>query len=252
MRMENNRDKYCKTRTHRPNENILPKPTLDHPRPICFNHAATCAINTESPVSINPSGVSMHTTTKILASVFINLTVLLTLHTSAFAGDDGKVVDFYRIQPGDVLVISVWKEEELNQGVIVRPDGQITFPLIGEAKAAGNRIEDLRLLISDRLKKYIPDPVVTVSVQELAGNTIYIIGKVNGPGAFPIARNVDVMQALSMAGGTSTYAALNDIKILRRENGILKALSFKYAEVEKGKRLEQNIVLQAGDVVVVP
>ena len=94
--------------------------------------------------------------------------------------------------------------------------------------------------------------MVTVSVQQLTGNTVYVIGKVNRPGVFPIVRNVDVMQALSMAGGTSTYAALNDIKILRRENGKLSAMSFKYAEVEKGKRLEQNIVLRAGDVVVVP
>jgi polysaccharide export outer membrane protein len=75
---------------------------------------------------------------------------------------------------------------------------------------------------------------------------------VNKPGEFPIVRNVDVMQALSMAGGTSTYAALNKIKILRRENGKLKSISFEYGDVEKGNNLEQNIILQAGDVVVVP
>ncbi|MFC1772568.1 polysaccharide biosynthesis/export family protein [Pseudomonadota bacterium] len=179
----------------------------------------------------------------------------ILLFTSLCVSSSENTVDAvgrYQIQPGDVLVVSVWKEEDLDQEVIVRPDGQITFPLVGEAAAAGNSVENLRLLISERLKKYIPDPVVTVSVRQLTGNTVYVIGKVNRPGVFPIARNVDVMQALSMAGGTSTYAALNDIKILRRENGALKALSFKYAEVEKGKRLEQNVVLQAGDVVVVP
>ena len=194
----------------------------------------------------------MLTKTKFLVTILTLIVSSLALHTGTFAAEDSKVVDHYKIQPGDVLAVSVWKEEDLIQEVIVRPDGQITFPLVGEAKAAGNSIEDLRLLISERLKKYIPDPVVTVSVRQLAGNTIYVIGKVNRPGVFPIVRNVDVMQALSLAGGTSTYAALNDIKILRRENGKLRAMSFKYAEVEKGKRLEQNVVLRAGDVVVVP
>ena len=187
-----------------------------------------------------------------LITVLTIMVASLALRTGTLAAEDGKAVDHYQIQPGDVLAVSVWKEEDLIQEVIVRPDGQITFPLVGEAKAAGNSIENLRLLISERLKKYIPDPVVTVSVRQLAGNTIYVIGKVNRPGVFPIVRNVDVMQALSLAGGTSTYAALNDIKILRRENGKLSAMSFKYAEVEKGKRLEQNVVLRAGDVVVVP
>jgi len=193
----------------------------------------------------------MLTKTKFLLTMLMFITSL-ALHTGTFAAEDSKAVDYYKIQPGDVLLVSVWKEEDLIQEVIVRPDGQITFPLVGEAKAAGNSIENLRLLISERLKKYIPDPVVTVSVRQLAGNTIYVLGKVNRPGVFPIVRNVDVMQALSLAGGTSTYAALNDIKILRRENGKLSAMSFKYAEVEKGKRLEQNVVLRAGDVVVVP
>jgi len=194
----------------------------------------------------------MLTKIKSVAAILTLMFALLAPHTAAFSAGDSKPVAQYRIQPGDVLAVSVWKEEDLIQEVIVRPDGQITFPLVGEAKAAGNSIEDLRLLISERLKKYIPDPVVTVSVRQLSGNTIYVLGKVNRPGVFPIVRDVDVMQALSLAGGTSTYAALNDIKILRRENGKLRALSFKYAEVEKGKRLEQNIVLQAGDVVVVP
>jgi len=194
----------------------------------------------------------MLTKMKSVATILTLMVASLALHTGTLAAAGSKAVDHYQIQPGDVLAVSVWKEEDLIQEVIVRPDGQITFPLVGEAKAAGNSIENLRLLISDRLKKYIPDPVVTVSVRQLAGNTIYVIGKVNRPGVFPIVRDVDVMQALSLAGGTSTYAALNDIKILRRENGKLRALSFKYAEVEKGKRLEQNIVLRAGDVVVVP
>ncbi len=158
----------------------------------------------------------------------------------------------YQVQPGDILHISVWKEEDLTRDVVVRPDGRITFPLIGEITAAGVSVDELTGTISERLAKYIPDPVVTVSAKELAGNLVYVIGKVNRPGVFPMIRDVDVMQALSMAGGTSTYAALNDIRILRRENGVLHAIPFRYADVEKGRNLEQNILLRAGDVVVVP
>lgn len=190
--------------------------------------------------------------TKSLITSLALILASLTFQHQALAANGPSASEAYQVQPGDVLQISVWKEEDLTQQVIVRPDGNITFPLTGEANAAGGSVEDLRLLITERLKKYIPDPVVTVSVQQLSGNTVYVIGKVNRPGNFPIVRNVDVMQALSLAGGTSTYASLNNIKILRRNNGQLQAIPFEYGEVEKGKHLEQNIILQAGDVVVVP
>jgi polysaccharide export outer membrane protein len=170
----------------------------------------------------------------------------------AVAADQVNPSKTYLLQPGDVLAISVWKEDDLTNNVIVRPDGRITFPLVGETTAAGNSIEAVRQEITGKLKKYIPDPVVTVSIQKLSGNIVYVIGKVNRPGQFELLRDVDVMQALSMAGGTSTYAALNKIKILRRENGKLTATPFEYGEVEKGEHLEQNIILKAGDVVVVP
>ncbi len=194
----------------------------------------------------------MLVTTRIPFIVLAATLAVSFMPGSVAAAEDVNAAEYYRVQPGDVLSVSVWKEEDLTQPVIVRPDGKISFPLVGEVKAAGQGIQDLQLLITERLKKYIPDPVVTVSVQELRGNTVYVIGKVNRPGAFQIVRNVDVMQALSMAGGTSTYASLNNIKILRRENGKQHAFDFEYGDVEEGKHLEQNIVLQAGDVVVVP
>lgn len=175
----------------------------------------------------------------------------IAMHTQVRA-QEGNAAEQYAIQPGDVLQVSVWKEEDLTKQIIVRPDGRISFPLTGEIKAAGESVEHLRQLVTERLEKFIPDPVVTISVLQLTGNTVYVIGKVNRPGAFPIVRNVDVMQALSLAGGTSTYASLNNIKILRRENGKLTAIPFEYGDVEKGKHLEQNILLRAGDVVVVP
>ncbi len=158
----------------------------------------------------------------------------------------------YTVQPGDVLSISVWKEQDLQQLVLVRPDGGISFPLVGELSAQGSTVEDLRQEITRKLSKYIPDVQVNVALQELNGNLVYVVGKVNRPGVYPFNRNVDVVQALGMAGGTNTFAALNDIKVLRREGNTLRSISFRYNEIEKGRNLEQNIILQSGDTVVVP
>ncbi len=158
----------------------------------------------------------------------------------------------YAVQPGDVLEISVWKEEGLQQLVLITPDGRLSFPLVGNIEAQGHTVQDLSRLITEKIVEYIPDPVVTVSLKQNLGNRIYVIGKVNNPGEFQISRYVDVMQALSMAGGMTAFANRDDIKILRRNGRIQRSISFDYDEVEEGKNLEQNIVLEAGDVVVVP
>jgi polysaccharide export outer membrane protein len=158
----------------------------------------------------------------------------------------------YHLQPGDLLTVSVWKEQDLTLEVLVRPDGGVSFPLVGDVAASGKSVEALRQEFTERLKRYIPNPVVTVSAKTIGGNHVYVVGKVLRPGEYPFSRPVDVMQALSLAGGTTSFAAVNDIVILRRENGLLRALPFHYAEVERGKGLMQNIVLESGDTVVVP
>jgi polysaccharide export outer membrane protein len=158
----------------------------------------------------------------------------------------------YVIQPGDFLEVSVWKEKDLQRDLLVRPDGGLNFPLVGEVIATGKSVEQLQKELASKLSKYVPDPVVTVAVKQSLGNKIYVVGKVTRPGEFVANRNMDVMQALSMAGGPTPYASVNKIKILRRVNGELKSIPFKYSRVEKGEDLEQNIVLQGGDVVVVP
>jgi polysaccharide export outer membrane protein len=160
--------------------------------------------------------------------------------------------DRYRVQPGDVLHVSVWKEDDLQSDVLVRPDGGLSFPLAGDVEASGKSVDQLRKDLTTRLKEYIPDPVVTVSVKEIGGNRIYVVGKVARPGEFPFSQPVDVMQALSLAGGTTPYAAVNDIVILRRENERVAAIRFHYAEVEHGKDLAQDVLLHSGDTVVVP
>lgn len=163
-----------------------------------------------------------------------------------------RVVGEYTVQPGDVLEVSVWKEEDLQREVLVRPDGGFSFPLTGDIVAIGKTVGELRAEITEKLRRYIPDLVVTVTVSEIRGNKIYVIGQVNNPGEFIVNPRVDVMQALSMAGGTTAFAALDDIVILRRGPAGQQAIEFDYKQVEKGRSLDQNILLTSGDVVVVP
>jgi polysaccharide biosynthesis/export protein len=158
----------------------------------------------------------------------------------------------YTVKPGDLLSVSVWKEPDLQRPALVRPDGSFSFPLVGEVDAKGKTVADLNKTVSQRLSKFISDPVVTISIQEIKGNKVYVIGQVNKPGEFIMNPTVDVMQALSMAGGTTPFAALSDIVILRRTPTGKQALPFRYNDLVKGKRLDQNIDLQSGDVVVVP
>ena len=176
------------------------------------------------------------------------LLILLLFKANSLFAQNG---DYY-LQPGDVLSISVWKEEDLQQVVLVRPDGGISFPLTGDLQASGQTVEQVRQIITRKLSKLIPDVQVSVALQELNGNLIYVVGKVNRPGVFPFNQNVDVLQALGMAGGATAFAALNDIKVLRREGSQLKSISFRYGDMEKGKNLQQNIILQSGDTVLVP
>jgi polysaccharide biosynthesis/export protein len=158
----------------------------------------------------------------------------------------------YRIGPEDVLDISVWKEEGLKKEVLVRPDGGISFPLAGDMQAAGKTARDVQQEITQRLSKFMTDPVVSVSVLKISSNKVYVIGRVNKPGEYSAGRYLDVMQALSMAGGLTPFAAENDIKVLRKENGKELVFPFRYAQVKSGNNLEQNITLKGGDVVVVP
>jgi polysaccharide export outer membrane protein len=158
----------------------------------------------------------------------------------------------YAVKPGDVLEISVWKEPDLQRTVLVRPDGMFSFPLVGEIDARGKSVSELNKLVSDRLGKYIADAVVTVSLTEVKGNKIFVIGQVNKPGEFIVNPSVNVMQALSMAGGVTAFAATNDIKIIRRSGTTQQALPFQYGDVVRGKSLNQNIDLTSGDIVVVP
>jgi polysaccharide export outer membrane protein len=158
----------------------------------------------------------------------------------------------YKVGPEDVLEISVWKEEGLKKEVLVRPDGGLSYPLIGEVQAAGKTVLELRDEIAKRLEKFIPDPVVSVAILKIGSQRIYVVGKVQKPGEFPVGRYVDVLQALSMAGGLTPFADANAIRVMRREGEKQVILPFEYNRVVRGDKLDQNVPLRAGDVVVVP
>jgi polysaccharide export outer membrane protein len=178
--------------------------------------------------------------------------IALTSAQAEEATTDSMANWAYEVRPGDVLSITVWKEPDLIRQVVVRPDGAMSFPLAGSIQTTGKTVEQLEVIVKQRLERFIPDPVVTVTIDQIMGNDVYVIGQVNRPGQFlPVAR-IDVIQALSLAGGTSPFAQLGNIKILRRVNGKLIAIPFDYGDIEKGKRLNQNIILEPGDVVVVP
>ena len=158
----------------------------------------------------------------------------------------------YRLQPGDVLQVVVWKETDLQSEVLIRPDGGVSFPLAGDLQAAGLTTDELRAALEERVRKLIPDAVVTVSVKAPNGNQIFVIGKVNKPGDFPLLRPTDVMQALSLAGGATPFASTNKIRVLHRDGSRQTSIRFRYGDVAKGRHLEQNVLLQSGDTVIVP
>jgi polysaccharide export outer membrane protein len=178
--------------------------------------------------------------------------VIVGISGYADAQTQSNVVRPYSVLPGDVLEISVWKEPDLQLEVLVRPDSAFSFPLAGDISTIGLSVVELQEKLTQRLSRYISSPVVTVSVREVLGNKVYVIGQVNSPGAFVVNPRVDVMQALSMAGGLTAFADTNGIKILRRSGAEQVAIGFKYNDVIKGRDLAMNIMLQSGDIVVVP
>lgn len=161
-------------------------------------------------------------------------------------------IDEYRIGPEDVLDISVWREPDLQREVLVRPDGGIAFPLAGDLIVADRTPQQVQVELTQRLQRYIPQAVVTVAVKQIAGYRIYVIGKVNQPGPFTVGHYVDVMQALTLAGGLTPYAQEDAIRVIRRDAGRDRVYPFRYSAVKSGERLQQNILLRSGDVVVVP
>jgi len=179
--------------------------------------------------------------------------VLLGLGALAAGRVEAQAVQAdYKLHAGDKIQLSVWKEVDLQRIVVIRPDGRFSFPLTGEVQAAGRSADEIRVDIEGRLRKYIPEPVVTVTVEDVAGSRVYVIGQVLKPGMFILNPQLNVLQALSVAGGTTPFAKLDDIIVIRGTGTAQSTLPFRYSQVIEGKSLGQNILLESGDVVVVP
>lgn len=186
-------------------------------------------------------------------------TLMIVIATAVIGGTASAADDSgYRINGGDMLHISVYGEENLNQDVAVQPDGWIAFPLVGNLDARGLTLKELQGKIATNLREsqYFPnltDNEVTVSMVKATGNSVSVVGQVKQPGTFAFDTQLDVMQALSLAGGLTPFADKDEIKVLRRDAaGVQTAILFDYSEAEEGQKLDKNILLRGGDVVVVP
>jgi len=193
----------------------------------------------------------MRTKLWIVVGVII-LIFLFPLSSSAVEQTPVLPTDDYTIGPGDILDISVWKNEALTRSVAVLPDGKISFPLIGEVTAGGKTLAELREELEKKLSRYVPDINLSVVVTKINSMIVYVVGRVNKPGMFALNTNITVLQAVAMAGGLNPFAKRSKIKIFRDTGGKTQILSFDYDDVTKGKDLGQNIQLQRGDTVVVP
>jgi polysaccharide export outer membrane protein len=171
--------------------------------------------------------------------------------SAAGAGSKAATADSsYVIGPQDVLDISVWKEEQLTKTVPVRPDGKISMPLLNDVQAAGLTPTQLANNITESLKKFVTDPQVTVIVREINSQRVYLLGEVGRAGAYPLLPGMTVLQALSSAGGFTQFANLKKIYVLRVENGKQEKFPFNYKHALESP--DQNILLKAGDTIVVP
>ena len=168
------------------------------------------------------------------------------------AGGTARVSAEFLIGPEDVLSILFWRDKEMTGDVTVRPDGFITLPLLGELRAAGLTPTALATAIQTAAGRYLTDPNVTVVVRQINSRNTYITGEVNAPGAYPLTGPRTIMQAIALAGGVREFANLDEITILREQQGQTRAFKFNYSDVSRGRNLGQNFELQPGDTIVVP
>jgi polysaccharide export outer membrane protein len=158
----------------------------------------------------------------------------------------------YVVGDSDVLHVNVWKEPEVSQTVVVRTDGNISLPLINEVKVSGLTPLQIQDLVAERLKGFLNNPQVTVTVADIRSKRAFITGEVARPGTYSLNAQTTVLQLIAQAGGFTPFAKKDGVVVLRTEEGKQMRLKFKYKEVVRGKKTEQNIALHPGDTVVVP
>ncbi len=181
-------------------------------------------------------------------NVFIAFSTIIFI----LAGSIAAYAQSFHVGPGDVLEISVWRDENLSRELVVTPDSILSFPLIGDVYVADMSVADIRKVVTKKLAEYVPDASVSVILKEINSLMVYVIGQVKNPGVFPITLETRVMQVLAMAKGLTAFASERDIHILRYTGNSSQKIGFDYKEVLKGNNLDQDIVLKRGDVIIVP
>jgi polysaccharide biosynthesis/export protein len=158
----------------------------------------------------------------------------------------------YLIGPEDVLTIVVWREKDMSTDVVVRPDGQISIPLLNDLRAAGLTPDQLKATVEKAASKYVAEPNATVIVKAINSRKVHVLGNVGKAGTYPLAGDMTVLQLIAQAGGLQEWADAKHITVMRRENGKDTVLKFNYKDVVKQKNLQQNVLLKPGDTVIVP
>ncbi len=158
----------------------------------------------------------------------------------------------YMVGKGDVLEVSVWREPMLSGETVVRSDGMISVALLGDVRAAGRTPMELKNEIQTRLKEFIGEPAVTVTVRTPASQKFYVVGEVRTPGEYNLVTDLTVVQGIARAGGFTEWASKDKILLLRKEDGTEKRMRVNYKDIVKGEDSSQNLILRAGDTIVVP
>jgi polysaccharide biosynthesis/export protein len=191
------------------------------------------------------------------------LTVVLACVAAGCAGRSGNVskelvqpIEFL-LGPEDVLEVNVWRNQDLSRLVVVRPDGMISMPLIGDVQASGLTANQLAARIADRLREFKENPSVSVSVKEVNSYNIYVLGEVAKPGKYQLKSHTSILQAIALAGGFTMFAAKNKLQVVRNSaNGDGQPhevrIPVRYDDLLAGKTINANFVLKSGDIVVVP
>jgi polysaccharide biosynthesis/export protein len=159
--------------------------------------------------------------------------------------------DTYHIGLDDQLMISVWREPELSLSVVVRPDGMITLPLLSDLHVVGLKPTELQQMLIEKLKPFVTEPQVTVIVQGIHSRKVFLVGNVGKQGAYNLEGGETVLQLLAACGGVGTFAKADSIYVLRTENKKQIRIPFQYKKAIKG-RAKDDVILQPGDIVVVP
>ncbi len=197
---------------------------------------------------------------KIIFVVFVSVILNVSFNLPALCQDKPKagwgaetMVASYQIGIGDVLEITTWKEPDFSRdGVLVRVDGKISFPLLNDFPAAGLSPMELKYNIEKGLKAFVSTPVVTVHVKEPVSQKFYVLGEVLRTGEYPLVKHLTVLQAFALAGGFTEWASKKEIILLRHEGGKDKIYRINYKDIVRGANFEQNLKLQADDTIIVP